>query len=78
MALFLVIVVFLPIQPDRVIIVHQLEKDEVESIIADLSFKTYWTAALYQANLSAGHFLVIEGRGSTMVTQIGIPPFIAL
>ena len=68
-----------PPMPHRVIILHQLKKSEVDSILSYLSRQSMWMAALHQGNASAGHLMVVSnggrgGEGST-VCQMAVPPF---
>ena len=64
---------------DRLMVVHQLKRDELADIWLELEKHPRWIASLSNANLSAGLLLeIVPGgrRGSTLVKRRGVCPFL--
>ena len=59
---------------------HQLKGIEVSAILGQLEAQTRWGGVLANANISAGHLLVVEkgGRGGSTLHHRPVAPFIAL
>ena len=71
---------FVLLQPENIMIYHQLRQDEVDTILAYLESLAQFSAALVGLGLSAGQLLVANptcsGRGSGYIRQRAVAPFL--